>query len=105
MSIFETIVVGLLLIMLIVMLIIGKWVMVIMINSRLINKKIEHHNLIDLELRFFRFLHFNGYEKKESSKYYLSRILKNFKESNTVDDNVNDRYKGIYDTFLKNQKT
>ena len=105
MSIFETIVVGLLLIMVIVMLIIGKWVMVIMINSRLINKKIEHHNLIDLELRFFRFLHFNGYEKKESSKYYLSRILKNFKESNTVDDNVNDRYKGIYDTFLKNQKT
>ena len=105
MSIFETIVVGLLLIMVIVMLIIGKWVMVIMINSRLINKKIEHHNLIDLELRFFRFLHFNGYEKKESSKYYLSKILKNFKESNTVDDNDNDRYKGIYDTFLKNQKT
>mgnify|MGYP001387235048 FL=1 len=105
MSIFETIVVGLLLIMLIVMLIIGKWVMVIMINSRLINKKIEHHNLIDLELRFFRFLHFNGYEKKESSKYYLSKILKNFKESNILDDNDNDRYKGIYDTFLKNQKT
>ena len=105
MSIFETIVVGLLLIMVIVMLIIGKWVMVIMINSRLINKKIEHHNLIDLELRFFRFLHFKSNEKKESSKYYLSRILKNFKESNTVDDNVNDRYKGIYDTFLKNQKT
>ena len=105
MSIFETIVVGLLLIMVIVMLIIGKWVMVIMINSRLINKKIEHHNLIDLELRFFRFLHFKSKKKKESSKYYLSRILKNFKESNTVDDNVNDRYKGIYDTFLKNQKT
>ena len=34
-----------------------------------------------------------------------SKILKNFKESNNVDDNDNDRYKGIYDTFLKNQKT
>ena len=49
MSIFESIIVVLLLIMLIGMFLIGKWVMVIMINSRLINRKIEHHNLIDLE--------------------------------------------------------
>ena len=104
MSIFELMVVGLLLIILIGMLLIGKWVMVIMINSRLINRKIEHHNLIDLELRFFRFLHFNGYGKKESSKYYLSKILKNFSESNIIDNPEKDSYKEIYETFLKNQK-
>ena len=75
MSVFELIVSVILLIMLIVIILIGRWVMVIMINSRLINRKIEVHNLIDLELRFFRFLHFNGYEKKETSKYYLSKIL------------------------------
>ncbi len=104
MSIFESIIVVLLLIMLIGMFLIGKWVMVIMINSRLINRKIEHHNLIDLELRFFRFLHFNGYGKKESSKYYLSKILKNFSESNIIDNPEKDSYKEIYETFLKNQK-
>ncbi len=98
-------VVGLLLIILIGMLLIGKWVMVIMINSRLINRKIEHHNLIDLELRFFRFLHFNGYEKKDSSRYYLTKILKNFKKSNIIDDKEKDSYKEIYETFLKKQKT
>ena len=59
MSIFESIVIGLLLTVLIGMFLIGKWVMVIMFNSRLINRKIEQHNLVDLELRFFRFLHFN----------------------------------------------
>ena len=75
MSMFELIVVGYLSVILIGMFLIGKWVMIIMINSRLINKKIEHHNLIDLQLRFFRFLHFNGYDKKESSKYYLGKIL------------------------------
>ena len=104
MSIFESIVVGLLLVMLIGMFLIGKWVMIIMINSRLVNRKIEHHNLIDLELRFFRFLHFNGYEKKDSSRYYLGRILKNFRESKIIDDEKKDRYKEICESFLKNQK-
>ena len=64
MSMFESLVLVLLLTMLIAMFLIGKWVMVIMINSRLINRKIEQHNLVDLELRYFRFLHFNSYEKK-----------------------------------------
>ncbi len=104
MSIFESIVVGLLLVMLIGMFLIGKWVMIIMINSRLVNRKIEQHNLIDLELRFFRFLHFNGYEKKDSSKYYLGRILKNLRESKIIDDENKDSYKEICETFLKNQK-
>ena len=48
MSMFESLVLVLLLTMLIAMFLIGKWVMVIMINSRLINRKIEHHNLVDL---------------------------------------------------------
>ena len=48
MSQFEMIVVGLLLTMVFGMFVIGK-LMVIMINSRLINRKIEQHNLIDLE--------------------------------------------------------
>ena len=61
MSMFESLVLVLLLTMLIAIFLIGKWVMVIMINSRLINRKIEQHNLVDLELRYFRFLHFNGY--------------------------------------------
>ena len=104
MSIFELIVLGILLIMLIVIILISRWVMVIMINSRLINRKIEVHNLIDLELRFFRFLHFNGYEKKETSKYYLSKILKKFRESNIIDDAEKDNYKEIYETLLKNLK-
>ena len=69
------------------------------------NRKIEHHNLIDLELRFFRFLHFNGYEKKDSSKYYVNTILKNFRESKIIDDEKKDSYKKICATFLKNQKT
>ena len=56
----EVIIIGLLLIMVFGMFVIGKWVMIIMINSRIINRKIEQHSLIDLELRFFRFLHFNG---------------------------------------------
>ena len=42
-------------------------------NGRIINRKIEQHNLIDLELRFFRFLHFNG-EKEEVN--YLGKLLK-----------------------------
>ena len=104
MSMFESLVLVLLLTMLIAMFLIGKWVMVIMINSRLINRKIEQHNLLDLELRFFRFLHFNGYGKKESSKYYLGKILKSFRESNIIDNEEKDSYKGIYETFLKNQK-
>ena len=61
---FEMIVIGILVLMVVGMFIIGKWVMVIMINSRLITRKIEQHNLIDLELRFFRFLHFNGERRK-----------------------------------------
>ena len=105
MDIFESIVVGVLLIMLIGMFLIGKWVMVIMINSRLINLKIEHHNLIDLELRFFRFLHFNGYDNKESSKYYLGKILKRFKESSIVKNEEKGMYEKIYETFMKNRKT
>ena len=105
MSMFESTVIGLLLIMLFGLFIIGKWLMVIMTNSRLANKKIEHHNLIDLELRFFRFLHFNGYEKKDSSKYYLSKILKKFRESDILDNKEKDSYKVIYETFIKNQKT
>ncbi len=105
MSMFESLVLVLLLTMLIAMFLIGKWVMVIMINSRLINRKIEQHNLVDLELRYFRFLHFNGYEKKESSKHYLGKILNNFSKSNIINNDEKDSYKGIYETFLKNQKT
>ena len=99
---FEMIVVGLLLAMVFGMFVIGKWVMVIMINSRIINKKIEQHNLIDLELRFFRFLHFNG-EKDQGSKYYLGKIIKIFRESqsNYLDAKEKEKYKGIYQKFLK----
>ena len=104
MSIFESVVIGSLLIMLFGFFIIGRWIMVIMINSRLINRKMEHHNLIDLELRFFRFLHFNGYDQTESSKYYLGKIFKNFGESNIIDDEEKDSYKVIYEKFLKNQR-
>ena len=104
MSIFESLVVGLLLAMLIGMFTIGRWVMVIMINSRLINRKLEQNNLIDLELRFFRFLHFNGYEKKESSKYYLGKILEKFSNSNTIQNEEKDSYKKIYETFQEKQK-
>ena len=102
MSQFEIIVVGLLVTMVIVMVIIAKWIMVIMINSRLINRKIEQHNLIDLELRFFRFLHFNG-EKGEGSKYYLGKIIKTFRESNSdyIDEKEKESYKEIYQKFLK----
>ena len=99
---FEMIVVGLLLILVFGMFVIGKWIMVIMINSRLINRKIEQHNLIDLELRFFRFLHFNG-EKEEGSKYYLGKIIKKFRESHSdyMDEKEKESYKGIYQKFLK----
>ena len=102
MSQFEMIVVGLLLAMVFGMFVIGKWVMVIMINSRLINRKIEQHNMIDLELRFFRFLHFNG-EKEEGSKYYLGKIIKTLRESKSdyLDEKEKDSYKGIYQRFLK----
>jgi len=99
---FEMIVVGLLLIMVFAMFVIGKWVMVIMINSRIINRKIEQNNLIDLELRFFRFLHFNG-EKEEGSKSYLGKIIKTFKESESsyINEKEKEKYKGIYQKFLK----
>ncbi len=99
---FEMIVVGLLLTMVFGTLVIGKWVMVIMINSRLINKKIEQHNLIDLELRFFRFLHFNG-EKEEGSKGYLGKIIKTFNESksNCMDEQEKKNHEEIYQKFLK----
>ena len=99
---FEMIVVGLLLTVIVGIFVIGKWVMVIMINSRIINRKIEQHNLIDLELRFFRFLHFNG-EKEEGSKYYLEKIIKTFRESNSdyIDENEKEKYNGIYQKFLK----
>ncbi len=99
---FEMIVVGLLLAMLIGMFVIGKWVMVIMINSRLITRKIEQYNLIDLELRFFRFLHFNG-EKEEGSKYYLGKIIKTFRDSKSdyIDEKEKESYKEIYQKFLK----
>ena len=102
MSQFEMIVVGLLLTIVFGIVVIGKWVMVIMINSRLINRKIEQHNLIDLELRFFRFLHFNG-EKEEGSKYYLGKIIETFTESRSVYINEKEKesYKGIYQKFLK----
>ena len=105
MSMFELIVLVLLLIMLFAIFLIAKWVMVIMINSRLTNRKIEQHNLVDLELRYFRFLHFNGYEKKESSKHYLGKILKSFRESSIINNEEKDSYQVIYETFLKNQKT
>ncbi|MFL2656033.1 MAG: hypothetical protein ACJ0F0_00165 [Burkholderiaceae bacterium] len=105
MSMFELIVVGLLLTMLIGMFIISRWVIIVIINNRLINRKIEQHNLIDLELRFFRFLHFNGYEQKESSKYYLGMILENFLESKVIENEKKEKYKEIYETFIKNQKT
>ena len=99
---FEMIVVGLLLIMIFGMFVIGRWVMVIMINSRIINRKIEQHNFIDLELRFFRFLHFNG-EKEEGSKYYLGKIIKTFRESKSdyIDEKEKEKYKRIYQQFLK----
>ena len=102
MSHFEMIVVGLLLTILLGMFFIGKWVMIIMINSRLINRKIGQHNLIDLELRFFRFLHFNG-EKDEGSKYYLGKIIKTFKESKSsyMDEKEKESYEEIYKKFLK----
>ena len=96
------IVVGLLITMVFGMFVIGKWVMVIMINSRMINSKIEQHSLIDLELRFFRFLHFNG-EKDEGSKHYLGNIIKTFKESksNYMDEKEKESYEKIYQKFLK----
>ncbi len=99
---FEMIVVGLLLTMVFGMFVIGKWVMVIMINSRIINRKIAQHNLIDLELRFFRFLHFNG-EKDEGSKYYLGKIIKTFRESKSdyIDEKEKEKYNKIYQKFLK----
>ncbi|MDA9690243.1 hypothetical protein N9V13_07540 [Betaproteobacteria bacterium] len=99
---FEIIVIGLLLTMVFGMCVIGKWVMVIMINSRLINRKIEQHNLIDLELRFFRFLHFNG-EKEASSKCYLGRIIRTFGESKSdfIDEKEKSNYKEIFQKFLK----
>ena len=99
---FEMIVVGLLLTMVFGMFVIGKWVMVIMINSRIINKKIEQHNLIDLELRFFRFLHFYG-EKEEASKHYLGKIIKRCIESESefIDEKEKANYKQIYRKFLK----
>ena len=102
MSRFEMIVVGLLLTMVFGMFVIGKWEMVIMINSRIINKKIEQHNLIDLELRFLRFLHFNG-EKEEASKYYLGKIIKRCIESESefIDEKEKANYKQIYRKFLK----
>ena len=102
MSYYEMIVVGLLFTVVFGMVVIGRWIMVIMINSRLINKKIELHNLIDLELRFFRFLHFNG-DKDEGSKYYLGKILKIFKESksNYMDEKEKKSFEGIYQKFLK----
>ena len=102
MNLFEMIVVGLLLTMVFGMIVIGKWVMIIMINSRIINQKIEQHSLIDLELRFFRFLHFNG-EKEEGSKYYLGKILKTFRDSKSdyIDEKEKEEYKGIYQKFLK----
>ena len=55
--------------------------MVIMINSRIINK-IEQHSLIDLELRFFRFLHFNGEKDEEVSTIWetLLKLLKNLNQ-------------------------
>ena len=105
MNTFESIVVGLLVLMLFGIFMIGKWVMVIMINSRLINKKIERHNTVDLELRFFRFLHFNGFDQKESSKYYLGKILKHFSSCNNIDDEEEKRYKVIYETFKNNRKS
>ena len=102
MSQFEMIVVGLLLAMVLGMVVIGKWIIVIMINSRLINRKIEQHSLIDLELRFFRFLHFNG-EKEDGSKYYLGKIIKKFQESesNYMDEKEKKSYIEIYQKFLK----
>ncbi len=101
MSQFEMIVVGLLLAMVLGMVVIGKWVMLIMINSRLINRKIEQHNLIDLELRFFRFLHFNG-EKEDGSKYYLGKLLKSFRvKSNYMDEKEKKSYIDIYQKFIK----
>ena len=102
---FEMIVVGLLLTMVFGMFVIGKWIMVMMINSRLINRKIEQHNLIDLELRFFRFLHFNG-QKEEGSKYYLGKIVNAFEESKSdyMDGKEKKRYKEIYQKFLKHNK-
>tara|TARA_A100001015_G_scaffold12446_1_gene14681 strand:- start:271 stop:648 length:378 start_codon:yes stop_codon:yes gene_type:complete len=99
---FEMIVVGLLLTIVFGTFVIGKWVMVIMINSRLINKKIDQHNLIDLELRFFRFLHFNG-EKEEGSKCYLGKIIKTFNESKStyMDEQEKKNHEEIYQKFLK----
>ena len=102
---FEMIVVGLLLAMVFGMFVIGKWVMEIMANSKLINRKIEQHNLIDLELRFFRFLHFNG-EKEEGSKYYLGKIVNTVKESKSdyLDEKEKESYREIYQKFLKHNK-
>ena len=99
---FEVIIIGLLLTIVFGMFVIGKWVMVMMINSRLINRKIEQRHLIDLELRFLRFLHFNG-EKEEGSKYYLGKIIKTFRESksDSMNEEEQERYKEIYQKFLK----
>ena len=101
---FEMIVVALLLTMVFGMFVIGKWVMVIMLNTRFINRKIEQHNLIDLELRFFRFLHFNG-DKDQGSKYYLGKIIKKFSESKPdyMDEKEKESYNVIYQKFLKHK--
>mgnify|MGYP001169205997 CR=1 FL=1 len=103
MSIFESTVIGFLVLILIGMFLIGRWIMVIMINSRLVNRKIDSHNLVDLKLRFFRFLHFNGYEKKGSGEHYLGEILETFMNSNIIDNKQKDSLRSIYHTFLKNQ--
>ena len=50
-------------------------------------------------------MHFNGYEQKESSKYYLGMILENFLESKVIENEKKEKYKEIYETFIKNQKT
>ena len=57
MSMFESIVVILLLTMLIIIFLVAKCLTVIMINMRAINREIGHHSVVNLELKFIRFLH------------------------------------------------
>ncbi len=104
MTIFESLVIVLLLTLFLGMLLISKWLIAIMFEARLVKKEIQRHNLIDLELRFFRFLHFNGYEKKDTSSYYLGKILNIFKDSDIIDNEEKDNYRRIYETFKKNQE-
>ena len=47
---------------------------------------------------------FNGYEKKDTSTYYLGKIINIFKDSDIIDNEEKDNYRRIYEKFKKNQE-